>query len=58
MHCVENKIWKENLEALEEMLSGWREYIESGEYKETEEYQKKLTKQKERRRRDAFYVQL
>lgn len=43
MHCMENKTWEENLEALEEMLSGWREHIETEAYKETEEYQKRPT---------------
>lgn len=35
---MENKIWRENLVALEAMLPGWKEYIENKEYQETEEY--------------------
>lgn len=36
---MENKIWQDNMEALEEMLPGWKDYIEKEEYKENEEFQ-------------------
>lgn len=34
---MENRILKENLEALEEMLSGWKEHIETEEYQNRQE---------------------
>lgn len=38
---MENKIWEANLEALEEMLPGWKEHIQSEGYKETKEYKER-----------------
>lgn len=38
---MENKILEKNLEALENMLPGWKHYIENEEYKENELYEER-----------------